>query len=77
MIDDSLLTFRGPGPFHLPVVQHATAVGNINNGVTMILYAVLPGRGPEPESVAAQMVSSTARALAAKLLEAADAADAG
>ncbi len=75
MTDENELTYRGPGPFHLPVVQRATATGHKDNGVTTHLYIVMPGRGPEPESVSAQMTSSVARELAVRLLQAADAAD--
>ena len=75
MTENEQLTFRGPGPFHLPVVQSAIVTGNTNNGVTMMLYAILPGRGSKPESVCAQMLSSVARELAVSLLQAADKAD--
>lgn len=75
MDDENELTYRGPGPFHLPVVQRATATGNPNNGVSMHLFVVLPGRGQQPESVSAQMTSSVARELSVRLLQAADKAD--
>jgi hypothetical protein len=82
---DSIITFEGPGPFHLPVAERVTAVGHSNNGVTMTIYSQLPGRGSalggglgnEPVPVSVQMVSRVARELATHLVEAADETDAG
>ena len=76
MNDESKVTYQGPGPFHLPVVQNATATGNQKNGVTMTLRAFLPERERELESVNAQMLSKIARELAVQLLRAADEAEA-
>lgn len=76
MNDESKIIYQGPGPFHLPVVQTATATGNKENGVTMTLRALLPEREPQLESVSAQMLSGVARELAVQLLRAADEAEA-
>ena len=74
----STISFQGPGPFHLPTAQRATAVGHSKNGVTMTIYCQLPAHERnEPEPVNVQMVSSVARELATKLLRAANEADAG
>ncbi len=75
MIDESTITFQGPGPFHLPIAQRATAHGNTDNGVTIALSAILPERELGLESVSVQMLSTTARELAAALLKAADVAE--
>jgi hypothetical protein len=61
MSDKGKIILQGQGPFHLPIAQRATAIGDKNNGVTMMLWAVFPERGPQPESVSAQMLSKTAR----------------
>lgn len=80
---DSFVTFEGPGPFHLPTAQRATATGHQNNGVTITLYCLLSeeqngvvvARRSEPEAVGVQMISRVARELAVRLLQAADEAD--
>jgi hypothetical protein len=79
-MDDSHVTFEGPGPFHLPAAQRATATGHRNNGVTMTVYSLLPKRekgvlvyrGLGPEAVNIQMLSWVARELAAQLVQAAE-----
>jgi hypothetical protein len=73
MTEESELTVRGPGPFHLPAAQRATASGNKDNGVTMTFWAVL--RNSPPESVQVQLTSKLARELAVQLLQAADASE--
>ena len=77
MPDDSEITFRGPGPFHLPVAQRATAIGRSGDAVTMTVYVILPERGPEPEPVSAQMIPKVARELSVQLLQAASEAEEG
>jgi hypothetical protein len=80
---ESSIIFEGPGPFHLPVAQRATADGHTNNGVTLTLYCQVPAhnaeqaaiRSKEPEPICVQMASSVARDLAAALLRAAEAGD--
>jgi hypothetical protein len=69
-MQDSNVTFRGPGPFHLPTAQRATADGYTNNGVTLIIHCLLPGRGPEPEAVNIQMTTDVARETAVRLMQA-------
>ncbi len=46
MNEETSIIFQGAGPFCLPIVQHASADGNKNNGVAIILSAILPNRGP-------------------------------
>jgi hypothetical protein len=80
---ESVVTFEGPGPFHLPVAQRATADGHTNNGVTLTPYCKVPAHNAEqaairakvPEPISVQMASSVARELAAALLRAAEIGD--
>ena len=62
--------FEGPAPFFLPVAQGTAAVPHHNNGVTVILSCLLPGRGGRPEPVNVQMLTKTARTLAEQLMRA-------
>ena len=81
---ESRVIFEGPGPFHLPVAQRASAEGHTNNGITLTLYSLLPAhdasseamRSKSPEAVNVQMPSKVARELAVQLIRAADKADA-
>ena len=80
---ESIVTFEGPGPFHLPTAQRATADGHTNNGVTLTLYALVPAhnaeqaavRLPGVEPISVQMTSDVARDLAVALMAAAAAGD--
>ena len=72
MNEKSELVFRGPGPFHLPAAQRAKAVGIRHNGVSLTFYALLPGRGTEPEAVSIQMTDTVAQELALHLIRAAE-----
>lgn len=81
---DNHVFFDGPGPFHLPPAQRASATGHTNNGVTLTVYCLAAkrvqgmavNRGSDPEPISVQMVSSVARKLAADLIRAANEADA-
>ena len=73
----STVSFRGPGPFHLPTAQRATAIRHSNNGVTITVYAIIEGRGSQPEAISAQMVGSVARELAGDLVRALAEGDTG
>jgi hypothetical protein len=80
---DSHVIFEGPGPFHLPLVQLASAVGVPNSGVTATIYCLASKRvrgvevrrGKEPESICFHLTSALARDLADQLLRAAARAD--
>ena len=74
---ESNVIFEGPGPFHLPVAQHARADGHTNNGVTLTLQCLLPRRGGEMEAVNVQMLASVAREAAVRLLQAAEQSETG
>ena len=73
---ESKVIFEGPGPFHLPVAQEATATGNSNNGVTLKVYCLVLERESgvqqrkEAEPIGIQMASHVAEALAHRLLDA-------
>lgn len=69
-MEPSLVFFQGPGPFHLPVVQRASARA-VTTSVEVTLYAILDGRGPDVEAVSFQIVATRARELASLLLDAA------
>ena len=71
------IIFQGPGPFHLPTMQFAKADGYTNNGVTLLMFCVLPGRGREPEALNIQMTSAVARETAVTLIQAAQRSETG
>lgn len=60
----------GPGPFHLPLAQTASAEGHGGNGVT-ITFRVLTNDGREFGSVSIQMIADVALELAGRLADAA------
>jgi hypothetical protein len=66
----STIKFEGPGPFDPPVVQTTAVDGHLNNGVTVILKCVIPGRDGYPEAVNVLMASKVAHELAVPLLRA-------
>jgi hypothetical protein len=73
---DSAIRFEGLGPFHLPTAQSATTVAHTNNGVTAVFRCQLPSwHHNDTVAVDIQMVSTLARELAVRLLEAADEVD--
>jgi hypothetical protein len=73
----STVSFQGPGPFHLPAVQSATAVDHPVNGVTITFHALIEGRGSQQDSISVQMVGSVARELARDLVRALAEGDTG
>jgi hypothetical protein len=64
----------GPGPFHLPTAQRATANGHGNNGVTLIVKAQLR-HDKRLDAINIQMTAQVARELAASLITAANQSD--
>jgi hypothetical protein len=68
---DSIITFEGPGPFHLPTAQRGTAVGHENNGVTLIIKAQLR-QDRRLDALNIQMTAQVARELAASLVRTAN-----
>jgi hypothetical protein len=68
---------KGPGPFHLPATQHATAECDRPNEVTLMLYssdesASLNGVREQLRAISSQMSPRVARDLAICLWLAAD-----
>jgi hypothetical protein len=70
-MSDSRVNFVGPGPFHLPAAQRATAI-SIGGAVEARLYAIIP---IDDDSImrpmVIQMTASVAQNFAAQLLDAA------
>jgi hypothetical protein len=66
-MEESRITFQGPGPFHLPVVQRATA-RPLESSVGVTLHVMLDERGLTALSF--QIVPAQAQLLAAQLLNA-------
>lgn len=65
-MSENEIKFVGVPPFGLPAIQRAQADA-LEDSVVMTLYAVLPGQGPTPVPIMAQMVPKTALALSAQL----------
>ena len=69
---ESSLIFEGPGPFHMPgCAQSVHAEDDLNNGVTLTVNILIPGRAGEPEAVSVQMSSDLAVTLSGLLAKAA------
>jgi hypothetical protein len=70
-MSDSRVDFIGPGPFHLPVVQRATA-SPVGGAIEARLYAVITIAGdPTMRPMVIQMSAPVAQDFAAQLLDAA------
>jgi hypothetical protein len=65
------LSFRGPGPFHLPRPQHATAEKTSPDVVTLNLH-VEDGSGDPPKVILIEFTAEEARSLSIRLWLAAD-----
>ena len=59
----SRVVFQGPGPFHLPCAQRATAHA-LTDSVEVTLYAILEGRIERLEPISFQIGPTRARELA-------------
>ena len=69
---DSTVRFEGMGPFHLPVAQDASAMGHLNNGVTITFLLDTGGGGKELSGVNVQVNADVALRLCSYLLRAID-----
>ena len=63
------VVFQGASPYALPTVQRGEAHGAFG-AVTMILYALIDGKGPEPLPITGQMGADVALSLAHSLYDA-------
>jgi hypothetical protein len=62
--------FEGDPPFHLPLVQSATAAA-VDSTVELTLYALIDGQGSHPVPMRAQMTWPVAQQLAGLIYRAA------
>jgi hypothetical protein len=70
-MSDSRIDFVGPGPFHLPVAQRATAI-SIGSAVEARLYALIQiDNDSIMRPIVIHMTAPVARSFAAQLLDAA------